>query len=122
LFANATDEEQLGLLDSTLKRGDKITDLIKRLQAAYLSGEPAALQKILDEQNDMGSKSLMKKLLDDRNVTMAERVDQYLKGKEQAFVVVGAAHLIGDKGVAQLLRNKGYKVDQITLEAKQASE
>jgi uncharacterized protein len=116
LFANATDEEQLALLTLTLKQGDKLKDMIKRLQTAYLSGDPDALQKIMDEESDMGTKSLTKKLLEDRNVTMAARLDEYLKGKEPAFVVVGAAHIIGDKGVAKLLRDKGYKVEQVTLE------
>jgi uncharacterized protein len=118
LFANATDEEQLALLESTLKQGDKIKDMIKRIQTAYLSGDPDALQKVMEEEADMGTKSLTKKLLDDRNVTMAARLDEYLKGKEPAFVVVGAAHIVGDKGVAKLLRDKGYKVEQVTLEAK----
>jgi uncharacterized protein YbaP (TraB family) len=117
LFADATDEEQLALLTLTLKQGDKLKDMIKRLQTAYLSGDPDALQKILDEESDMGTKSLTQKLLDDRNVTMAARLDEYLKGKEPAFVVVGAAHIIGDKGVAKLLRDKGYKVEQVTLQA-----
>ncbi len=117
LFADATEEEQLGLLQSTLKQGDKIKDMIKRIQSAYLSGDPDALQKVMDEESDVGTKSLTKKLLDDRNVTMAARLDEYLKGKEPAFVVVGAAHIIGDKGVAKLLRDKGYKVEQVTLQA-----
>jgi uncharacterized protein YbaP (TraB family) len=72
----------------------------------------------MEEVTDMGSKSLTKKLLDDRNVTMAIKLDEYLKGKEPIFVVVGAAHIIGDKGLAKMLRDKGYKVDQVTLEAK----
>ncbi|HEY7405711.1 MAG TPA: TraB/GumN family protein [Candidatus Angelobacter sp.] len=117
LFADATEEEQLGLLQSTLKQGDKIKDMIKRIESAYLSGDPAALQKVMDEESDAGTKSLNKKLLDDRNVTMAARLDEYLKGKEPAFVVVGAAHIVGDKGVARLLRDKGYKVEQVTLQA-----
>jgi uncharacterized protein YbaP (TraB family) len=91
--------------------------MIKRLQTAYLSGDPDALQKIMDEESDMGTKSLTQKLLDDRNVTMAARLDEYLKGKEPAFVVVGAAHIIGDKGLAKQLRDKGYKVEQVTLQA-----
>lgn len=118
LFANATEEEQLGLLQSTLKQGDKISDMIKRIHAAYVSGDPEALQKVMDEESDAGTKSLTKKLLDDRNVTMAARLDEYLKGTEPAFVVVGAAHIIGEKGVAKLLRDKGYKVEQVTFEAK----
>jgi uncharacterized protein YbaP (TraB family) len=118
IFANATEEEQQGLLQSILKEGDKTKDLIKRLQAAYISGDPDALQKILDEESDMGTKSLTKKLLDDRNVMMASKMDEYLKGADPVFVVVGAAHIIGEKGVAKMLRDKGYKVEQVTLEAK----
>lgn len=72
----------------------------------------------MDEQDDVGSKSLEKKLLDDRNVAMTGKMDEYLKGKEQVFVVVGAAHLIGENGIAKQLRDKGYKVDQVVLESK----
>jgi uncharacterized protein YbaP (TraB family) len=118
IFSSATEDEQRALLASTLKQQDKMKDMIHRLQTAYLSGDPEALQKIMDEEADTGSKTLDKKLLDDRNLTMAARLDQYLKGKEQVFVVVGAAHIVGDKGIAKLLRDKGYKVEQLTLEAK----
>jgi hypothetical protein len=118
IFATATDEEQQGLLLSTLKDGDKAKDMIKRLQAAYISGDPDALQKILDEENDMGTASLTKKLLDDRNVVMAGKVDDYLKGSDSIFVVVGAAHIIGSKGIVKSLQDKGYKVEQVTLEQK----
>ena len=106
------------MLASALKQGDKIKDLIQRIQAAYVAGDPNALQKVLDEQDDVGSKSLEKKLLDDRNIAMTGKMDEYLKGRESVFVVVGAAHIIGDKGIAKQLRDKGYKVEQLTLEAK----
>src|SRR5438270_3609038 len=67
IFAEATEEEQQSMLASTLKQGDHIKDIIKRTQAAYVAGDPEALQKVMDEQDDVGSKSLEKKLLDDRN-------------------------------------------------------
>lgn len=118
IFASATDGEQEGLLLSTLKEGDKIKDMIKRLQAAYVSGDPDALQKILDEDSDMGTASLTKKLLDDRNVVMANKVDEYLKGSDSIFMVVGAAHIIGNKGIVKALQDKGYQVEQVTLEQK----
>jgi len=118
IFAEATEEEQQSMLASALKQGDKMKDLIKRMEAAYISGDPDALQKIMAEQDDVGSKSLEKKLLDDRNVVMAGKMEEYLKGKDPVFAVVGAAHIIGDKGIAKQLRDRGYKVEQVTLEAK----
>jgi len=118
IFAEASEEEQQSMLASILKKGDKIKDMIKRTQAAYMAGDPDALQKVMDEQDDVGSKNLEKKLLDDRNVIMTGKMEEYLKGKDPIFVVVGAAHIIGDKGIAKQLRDKGYKVDQVTLETK----
>jgi uncharacterized protein len=118
IFAEATETEQQSMLASTLKRGDDMKDLITRVQTAYTSGDPASLEKIMQEQDDVGSKSLEKKLLDDRNVAMTAKIEGYLKGKDSIFVVVGAAHIIGDKGIAKQLRDKGYKVDQVVLEAK----
>ena len=118
IFAEATETEQQSMLASTLKRGDDMKDLITRVQTAYTSGDPASLEKIMQEQDDIGSKSLEKKLLDDRNVAMTAKIEDYLKGKDSIFVVVGAAHIIGDKGIAKQLRDKGYKVDQVVLEAK----
>src|ERR1044071_2316396 len=93
-------------------------DESKPPQAAYMAGDPEALQKVMDEQDDVGSKSLEKKLLDDRNVAMTGKMEEYLRGKDAVFAVVGAAHIIGDKGIAKQLRDKGYKVKQVTLEAK----
>jgi len=118
IFAEATETEQQSMLASTLKRGDDMKDLITRVQTAYTSGDPASLEKIMQEQDDVGSKSLEKKLLDDRNIAMTAKIEDYLKGKDSIFVVVGAAHIIGDKGIAKQLRDKGYKVDQVVLEAK----
>lgn len=118
IFAEATEEEQQSMLASILKQGDKVKDLIKRTQAAYMAGDPEALQKVMDEQDDVGSKSLEKKLLDDRNVVMTGKMEEYLRGSAPVFAVVGSAHIIGDKGIAKQLRDKGYKVEQVTVEAK----
>ena len=118
IFAEATEEEQQSMLASILKQGDKVKDLIKRTQAAYMAGDPEALQKVMDEQDDVGSKSLEKKLLDDRNAVMTGKMEEYLRGSAPVFAVVGSAHIIGDKGIAKQLRDKGYKVEQVTVEAK----
>ena len=46
---------------------------------------------------------------------MADVAEQFLKGKEQAFLVVGAAHMVGKDGVVSLLQKRGYKVEQVAL-------
>jgi uncharacterized protein YbaP (TraB family) len=41
------------------------------------------------------------------------KIDKLLKKKGTYFVVVGAAHFIGKQGIIQLLKEKGYAVEQI---------
>jgi len=116
LFASGTEQEQVELLRSTLKQADKAKESINKMQDAYLSGDTDVMLKMLKEEQT-GPQSLMKKLIDDRNVTMAEHVDGFLKSKEPCFVVVGAGHIIGDKGLVKLLQDKGYKVELVPTDA-----
>ncbi|RJQ38322.1 MAG: hypothetical protein C4550_06760 [Nitrospiraceae bacterium] len=44
---------------------------------------------------------------------MTLKIEEFLKTKETYFVVVGAGHLVGNKGIIELLKRKGYPVEQI---------
>jgi uncharacterized protein YbaP (TraB family) len=112
LLASATEQEQQEMLAASLKRADRAKEYLQKLQAAYLTGDPEALLKVIHEQ-EAGPASLLKKLVDDRNVTMTASLEQYLKGNEPCFVVVGALHLLGDKGIVKLLQSKGYRVELV---------
>jgi uncharacterized protein YbaP (TraB family) len=52
------------------------------------------------------------KLITERNYHMADRADPML-AKGNVFMAVGALHLIGDQGVVELLREKGYTATPI---------
>jgi hypothetical protein len=55
---------------------------------------------------------LMQRLLDERNIRMADRADVLLKNG-RAFIAVGALHLYGERGVLALLANRGYRVTRM---------
>ena len=45
---------------------------------------------------------------------MTKKIEEYLTAKRTYFVVVGAGHLVGDKGIIELLKaKKKYKIDQL---------
>jgi len=117
ILSSATEQEQQEFLTASLKQADKVKEMVHKMQQAYISGDTTSLEKLVREE-ESGPKALMKKLLDDRNVTMTQRVEQYLKGKEPSFVVVGAGHIIGEKGIVKLLQAKGYHVEQVSAESK----
>jgi uncharacterized protein YbaP (TraB family) len=55
---------------------------------------------------------IYRKLITDRNRTMAQRIDELIKQGKPLFVVIGSGHLPGKDGVIELLRQRGYKLRQ----------
>jgi uncharacterized protein YbaP (TraB family) len=52
-------------------------------------------------------------LVTDRNKSWMPKIEQLLGGKDDVLVVVGAAHLVGKEGVLEMLKAKGYLVEQM---------
>ena len=52
----------------------------------------------------------------DRHPRMVSAAEQCIESKEVCFVVVGAGHLVGEKGLVQALKNRGHKLEQLGLE------
>lgn len=70
--------------------------------------------QFLDSLNSaMYSDSYLKNMLYIRNRNMAEKIDSIVK-TGSLFSGIGAAHLGGEKGVLQMLRDKGYTVTPFT--------
>ena len=86
----------------------------KRLQQAWISGDTGQMEKIMREQTS-DAVEFAKAMVEDRNLRMADVAERYLKGKEQVFVVVGAAHMVGPGGVVRILEKRGYKVEQVAI-------
>jgi uncharacterized protein YbaP (TraB family) len=89
-------------------------EYVKRIQQAWISGDAAQLEKVIQSQPS-DPVEFAKSMLQDRNLRMADAAEQFLQGKEPAFVVVGAAHMVGPGGVVRILQKRGYKVEQVTL-------
>ncbi len=44
---------------------------------------------------------------------MRDKAVEWLKAGDKVFFAVGAAHLIGEDGLVELLRAEGYTVEQL---------
>ncbi len=53
------------------------------------------------------------KMMTERNINMADVADGYMKDGKCVFFVVGAAHVCGDGGIVELLKEKGYTVNRM---------
>ena len=51
--------------------------------------------------------------MDERNVGMADKIAGYLQTKGTYFVLVGAAHYVGDNSIIELLERQGIRGQRI---------
>jgi len=105
----------LDQLEKAAKSGEKSTE---RLIKTYLKGDLDEMQKIAKEEegDDAEAKAFMKKLLDDRNVTMTAEIKKHLtKSPDKTyFFAVGSLHYPGKKGILALLKAEGYTVERVS--------
>jgi uncharacterized protein YbaP (TraB family) len=82
------------------------------IRDAWAVGNVAALDSLLNRRLD-NAPGLRTALLTNRNRSWIPKLEELLKGKDDALVVVGAGHLVGKEGVLELLRAKGYTIEQM---------
>ena len=95
-------------MDAVKENGNAIYDQMIDL---YKKQEIEALTKIISEQM-VGMKGMQDQLLDKRNQNWIPVFEQNIKQKS-TFFAVGAGHLGGEKGVLQLLQQKGYTLKSL---------
>jgi uncharacterized protein len=115
LLSSFTDKEQELFLLYTLKDLNLLSDETNQLIKAWSTGNANGIESIITKtiREDPRLEPIFKRLLYDRNKGMASKIEGYLKAKETYFVVVGAGHLVGDKGIIKMLKEKGYSVEQL---------
>lgn len=114
LLSSLSDVEQELFLLHTLKDLKNTGQQFDKLFKAWISGDQMGMESIMMKyvKEDARLSTAYEKLLYERNRNMAAKIDFYLKTNGTYFVVVGAAHLIGEKGIVEILRGKGYRVAQ----------
>jgi len=109
-------ELQITMLRDAIAQHDQLERIIEQLITAYLRRDLKALESISNAAMQKGDHRVAEmfttEVVDRRNYRMLERMQPRLR-EGNAFVAVGALHLPGDKGLLNLLRNKGYRVSAV---------
>jgi uncharacterized protein YbaP (TraB family) len=111
LFDGMTMPEQDHLLAETLKEIDTEQANMSKLMDAWKAGDAPTVERIVLSALKQ-EPQLYQRLLVDRNKTWIPKLEALFARKGHAFVVVGAAHLVGPDGLIAILRAKGYTVEQ----------
>ncbi|MGD8417487.1 MAG: TraB/GumN family protein [Pseudomonadales bacterium] len=114
LLFDQPDAVQIQLLSDTLDQEPMFETLISGMITAWLAGDDERFMQMFEAQagDSPTSRRFTEALLDDRNTGMVSRVKAFLHGQGTYFVLVGAAHLIGDKGIVALLEADGIHAER----------
>ena len=112
VFDNLPEAQQRNMLKSVVNDAGNSEEAFLRLLNAWLDGD---IDNLLSDSGMMALPQVRKGLLDDRNEKWAIELDKKMQQADakQYFIAVGAAHLVGEKGVPNLLKGQGYKVERI---------
>lgn len=115
LLTNAPMAVQDEMLFETLDQMAGIEPLIAEMVVAWFKGDDVAFLDLYRAQapDSPSYEAFLKRLLDDRNAAMADKIAGYLGTPGTYFVLVGAAHLAGEASVVQQLARRGIKGNRI---------
>jgi uncharacterized protein YbaP (TraB family) len=118
IFDSIPSADQITMLKDTVKNLKKMPTVFEKMHDLYLQRDLTELLKYSIEEMKKGSDNLSlveafyKRVVDDRNIRMVERMEKRLKAGN-AFIAIGALHLPGKKGVLKLLQDRGYRISAV---------
>lgn len=120
LLSTLSDEINNLMLESYIEDYDIQVENTKELYGAWKKGDRKELERLsLGEDESMPEterkfyEEYKKIAISDRNYGMVNKLEEYIYEGKNVFCVVGAGHIVGNEGIAKLMENKGYIVEQI---------
>lgn len=115
VFDGMSKAEQLQFLDESLNETIDAKAEIEKLHAAWRRGDQDALWNGMAAEMRREYPQLYRRVNVARNDAWVPKLQRMLDGEtgDDTLVVVGALHLLGDDGVVEKLRAKGYEVERV---------
>ena len=115
LFEGMSQEQQVESLESTLRDIADMRGMIDEMHALWRAGDEAGLFAATGAEMKAEFPALYDRMNRDRNRAWIPELRALLDGggEDDALVVVGAMHLLGEDGVVEGLRKAGYRVERL---------
>jgi uncharacterized protein YbaP (TraB family) len=105
-------EDPVLSLKEALDRAPTSEDEVKQMIRAFERGDEIEMLKLVSTMEDQGEEYWQAMLID-RNIVQANGILEALQNEEKPFAAVGAAHLVGEGSVIELLTELGVNVRRI---------
>jgi len=111
-FDGMSGDLQDRLLAQTLKELERTKTAFTTIADAWKAGDAATIERLV-LQDLKAEPQMYDLLLVERNRTWLPKVEALFSRPRPAFVVVGAAHLVGPDGLLRMLASRGYAIAQM---------
>lgn len=101
------------LLNYTLREARNIGNLMAAMKKAWREGNLDELERIIVQPMAQDFPGIYQDLLPRRNREWLPRLEKMLQDETIELVIVGAAHLVGRDGLLTMLRQRGYRIEQL---------
>ena len=118
LFETAPWSTQVAFLDEALRAvSDKTARReINRIVEAWSTADRSELERLLSEmqaQTTTGARFTVDTILFGRHPAMVRRIEALMADGRNYLFAVGALHLVGPRGLVEMLRARGYAVTEL---------
>ena len=100
-------------IEHSIKDLKKTSQIINELIAAWRLGDEDKLHRIFVSQMKRDYPNLYKTLLAERNRKWLPEFERYLQTPQKELVLVGVGHLVGDDGIIEQLKKRGYRINKL---------
>ncbi|MBO9590845.1 TraB/GumN family protein [Devosia sp.] len=112
-IAGGSEADQIQMLMVTLAETDGLAEMVDTMVAGWLEGTPDVVADIFLADLGAYGEAFVDRLITQRNENWVEQIVTMLETDEEAFLVVGAGHLVGPDSVVTLLENKGFSSERV---------
>jgi len=113
-----SEAERISTVEKTLAEleSDRARAMVRRIAEVWANGRLDELQHYeqwCDCARTPEEREALRRLLDDRNPGLVERIAQMHESGRIVFAAVGSLHMIGPNGLPALFAQRGYSVERI---------
>jgi uncharacterized protein YbaP (TraB family) len=113
VLAGGDEDEQIATLEATLEQIDLLPKLMSKMLSNWSGGTPERLAAMFEVEMSGFEEAFLERLLYARNRNWMTPLEAMLADNQENLVIVGAAHLVGEGSVLDLLEQAGYEVERI---------
>ncbi len=115
LFDDLPAAVQQAMLLQSLHELERSAKYFGTMLKAWQRGDATALERLIKSgfEDTAEGRQMYEVFLTRRNIKMTDKIEQLLSGRRTYFVIVGAAHLVGEEGIVSLLAQRGYQASQL---------